>query len=229
MRLLWLPFCCILAGMTHAYADSYRDRDDGFDPLNVMQGMPNPMNMFDSSDRRWDERHRRPPPPGVIPGYGYPTPPGYGLAPPVPMAPYYAVPPAQPALQAAPPSPVQPSDQAVISNHPEPTVVAPYGTMPPPVPETQTRSSATPEPTQPAYQFRPVTPLETAPAEHSSVEPRQEPTTVEQHMSQQLQEPAETGEMKLTAPYSAEETPLVNGQPAVFRPMHLGVETPPSQ
>ncbi len=97
MRLSWLPICCILTGMTQAHADSYRDRDDGFNPLNVMQGMPNPMNMFDSSDRRRDERLRRPPPPGVVPGYGYP---GYGLPAPAPMAPYYTAPP--PSLRCRP-------------------------------------------------------------------------------------------------------------------------------
>ncbi len=33
----------------------------------------------------------------------------------------------------------------------------------------------------------------------------------------------------MTKPYAEQETPLVNGQPAVFRPMHLGIENPPSQ
>lgn len=212
MRPLWLPLCCVLAGITAAQADSYRDKDDGFNPMNLMQGMPNPMNMFDSSDNRRDDRPRRPPPPPRGAPYPYPAPPAYGM-PHAPMPPYYSGPTIQPLPQPA----VQSDAQDLSTHHPEPAANPPYGSVPPP--RNPAMPSALPDTAQPAYSFRPMTPAQ----------PQLPASATEQPPPVQPQAPASTGETVLSTPYSAQETPMVNGHPAVFRPMHLGVDDPPAQ
>jgi len=226
MRFIWLPFCCILAGVTHAQADSYRDRDEGFNPMNVMQGMPNPINLFDSSDRDDRPRHR-PPPPRMAPGYPYPAPPGYA-APPT-RAPYYAAPNTQPPVQTPPQRPTQPPAQADVAPSHEPAMAAPYGAAPPPAGIRQGPSPVVSESAQPAYNFRPMTAPEQPPANAPMA--TEQPATGDPQPSAPGQFPdvPASGQTVITPPYPEQETPMVNGQPAVFRPMNLGVDNPPSE
>ena len=227
MRFIWLPFCCILVGVTHAQADSYRDKDEGFNPMNVMQGMPNPMNMFDSENRDDRLRHRPPPPPPrMAPGYPYPAPPGYA---PPPRAPYYAAPNIQPPVQTPLQRPPQAPEQADVGPSPAPAAAAPYGAVPPPAGISQGPSPVMPESAQPAYSFRPMT----AP-EPDSVN---DPVAAEQSVTANPPPPTtwqfpkvpESGQTVITEPYPEQETPMVNGQPAIFRPMNQGVDNPPSE
>ena len=226
MRFLWLPFCCILAGATHAQADSYRDRDEGFNPMNMMQGMPNPMGMFDSSERDDYSRHRPPPPPRMAPGYPYPAPPGYA-APPVPRAPYYATPNTQPTPQEIPQSSAPAPAQTDVGSS-RPAEAPSYGMAPPPADASQGPSPVMPEAAQPAYSFRPMTPPEQSPATApmTAVQPGVDnPTPSSEHFP----EVPASGQTVITPPYPEQETPMVNGQPAVFRPMGLGADSPPTQ
>ena len=229
MRFIWLPLCCVLAGVTQTQADTYRDKDEGFNPMNVMQGMPNPMNMFDSSNRDDYSRHRPPPPPPprMAPGYPYPAPPGYA-APPVPRAPYYAVPNTQPPMQETPSSATFPPAQTEIGSSAEPAETPSYGMTPPAAGATQAPSPVMPEAEQPAYSFRPMTPPDQASANA--------PMTTEQPGAGNPASPPEnslevpaSGQTVITEPYPEQNTPMVNGQPAVFRPMGLGAESPPAQ
>jgi hypothetical protein len=228
MRFIWFPFCFILVAVAHVQADSYRDRDDGFNPLNVMQGMPSPMGMFNSSDR--DDRPRRPPPPPrMAPRYPYPAPSAYGV-PPVPRAPYHAAPHTQSTWQPVPQRSPQPPSQTNVSRPPEPAPSAPYQEVPSPTLDRQSPSPRSSQPSaQPAYSFRPMTPPEPPAAEA--------PTTAGQPVTGDAQPapPAQyrrapaSGQTVLTAPYPEQETPMVNGQPAIFRPMDLGVDNPSPQ
>ncbi|MGD8587904.1 MAG: hypothetical protein PVG22_03640 [Chromatiales bacterium] len=227
MRFIWLSFCCILAGVTHAQADSYRDRDDGFNPMNVMQGMPNPINMFDSSDR--DEHPRRPPPPPrVAPRYPYPAPPAYGM-PPTPRAPYYAAPNTQPALQSAPQRPQQPPTQANVAPSPESAVAAPAGSVPPFPLNRQSPTPLLQDTAQPAYSFRPMTAPEQAASEAPMATDQTRPGNPSAAASAQHRSFPTNGQTVVTPPYQEQETPMVNGQPAVFRPMDLGGDQPPAR
>jgi hypothetical protein len=38
-----------------------------------------------------------------------------------------------------------------------------------------------------------------------------------------------SGQTVVTPPYPEQETPMVNGRPAIFRPMDPGVDNPPAQ
>ena len=227
MRFIWLPFCCILAGVTQAQADSYRDRDEGFNPMNVMQGMPNPMNMFDSSERDDYPRHRPPPPPRMAPGYPYPVPPGYA-APPAPRGPYYAIPNTQPPLQEIPHSSAQPPAQMDVGSSSEPAEAPSYGMVPPPVDAGQAPSPVMPEAAQPAYSFRPMTPPD-LPSANAPITAEQPGTGNPASSSEHFSEVPASGQTVITAPYPEQETPMVNGQPAIFRPMDLGADSPPTQ
>lgn len=222
MRIFWHSLCLFLTAVTAVQADSYRhssDRDDGFNPMNMMQGMPSPMGMFDSSERRRDARRHRPPPP--VPGYypyGYERAPAYG-PPPVGQPPYGY--PNRPAVaprqsQTAPSAPPAPSHS---SSQPAPQ-------SPAAVQDGRDRSGD--------YSFRPMTPMQpemdsakpsAGPAEGAA------PTGSWQGARQYTPTPpastAPGGGTQPPATQASDEV-MVNGRPAVFRPMNLGAE-PPAQ
>jgi hypothetical protein len=223
MRLLWLPFCCLLAGAASAQADAYRDKDEGFNPLDVMQGMPNPMNMFDASERRRQDRFKRPPPPRVPPGYPYPppAPPAYRV-PPGPAVPYYSGRPAIP--QQTPPSPAQSLERTPDQGPPG------SAASPQPDVRSQPRQPPAADTAQPAYRFRPMTPEESTP------QPAMTPTDPEQTTRSTPVSPSKPSPRGSTAtgttlmpPYAEQEPPMINGKPAIFRPLDQGVEEPPTQ
>jgi hypothetical protein len=223
MRMLWLPFCCLLLAMSNGLADSDRDRDGGINPLNVMKGMPNPMNLFNSSDRRRaDGPPRRPPPPRFPPGHPYAPPAAY-QRPIAPTAPFY---PGQPVRPMTPPAPQYLSPRGETITPQPPQATSPYSASPPGSVETSTRGREDTDPAQPAYRFRPMTPVESESATPPAA-PYEQSIRREPNAAPPAEETAAPPPGISPAPReSSQEVPMVNGQPAIFRPMHLGVEDP---
>ncbi|MEN8177026.1 MAG: hypothetical protein ABFS39_00210 [Pseudomonadota bacterium] len=219
MRAPWLALCCTLAAVNSVQAEPYysRDRDDGFNPIDVVWEMPSPMKVFDSSDRRRSERRRIRPP---------------FHRPPMPAYPRYAYPPSRPVpYNYYPNYPVQPMQ----NNAPRPGLPPPAHTPQPPTatpiiesaeqpvtapdPAAQPTSSYAKE-TPPGYNFRPMTPMQ------QDVEEIAPPSATHESPTG----PDTAPQSSITPPRTQNVSPesvLINGKPAVFRPMHLGAESPP--
>lgn len=223
-RIISYSLCLFLAAVTSVQADTYRhssDRDDGFNPMHVVQGMPNPMGMFDSSDRRRYERRHRPPPPGYP--YGYGRPPVY--APPLAGQPPYGYP-SQPAVAPT-------HNQTVPNARPTPSVpAAPRSTFAKPAPEKPAMAQDQQDRSE-NYSFRPMTPMqpdmETA-APSANTASGATPTSNWQGAVEPTPSPnpntATSSRRTLPPVTEKSDDVLVNGKPAVFRPMNLGVKTP---
>ncbi|MEN8167232.1 MAG: hypothetical protein ABFR65_07110 [Pseudomonadota bacterium] len=227
-RIISHSLCLFLAAVTGVQADAYRyssDRDDGFNPMNVMQEMPNPMGMLDASDRRRDERRHRPPPPPPVPAYPY----GYG------RPPAYAPPPAGQSPYGYPRQPaVAPThNQTLPSDRPTPPVpAAPRSTFAKPAPEKPAMAQDQQHRSE-NYSFRPMTPMQpdmetaapTANPASGATPTSNWPGTVEPTPPPN---PDTATSSRRTLPPVTEKSDdvMVNGKPAVFRPMNLGVESP---
>ncbi len=220
MRALWVTLCCALTAVNYVQAEAYRprDRDDGFNPLDVVKEMPSPMRMFGSSDRRRHDRHRMRPPLHRPPLPGYPGAPyAYPPAVPIPYGPqpYYPGPSIQSGAAAgqavnAPPQSVETIPVRPDDTHAQPATPADPG-MRPSIPDASSQQSG--------YNFRPVTPLqpnamETAPLPATPIEAA---SPAAQAPLPPIPAPALPGD--------SEEPVMINGKPAVFRPLHLGSES----
>ncbi len=220
MRARWVALCCVFMAANNVQAEPYRswDRDDSFNPLDAMREMPNPMGVFDSADRRRSERRRmRPPihrPPPPLPGY--PAPYAY---PPVVRPSPYGVHPYSPAQSQPSASGRQAVDSPAQENQNPPSnpMTEHQQSAAPSVPGVQQPATPYPENQQSGYNFRPVAPPEqNAPEAAPLPETPAEPMPLER--AQQPPSPAPA------PPSGSQQTPMINGKPAVFRPMELGVE-----
>ncbi|MCU7853194.1 MAG: hypothetical protein KZQ80_13385 [Candidatus Thiodiazotropha sp. (ex Monitilora ramsayi)] len=125
-----------------SYENDTENREFHFNPNNVMNRMPNPMQgIFGSSNRRYNSypSGRYAPPPAYPPGYGYPAyqpPTGYG----------YGTAPGGYANTLTPPAVSRPKPQPVIA----PENKAPYQAQSLPKPEYQAPG------TMQGYRFRPM-------------------------------------------------------------------------
>lgn len=230
MRAFWVTLCAVTA-LTSVQAESYRskDRDDGFNPLGFMRDMPSPMNMFDArDDHHKDWRRRRPPfypPPPPAPGYGAPY--AYPAAPWAPAN--YAGHPYQPQQSPVPTQTSQPPrsiPQAAATSSPREN--------PQPV-ETPSREPQAVTPTHESsdsgYSFRPLTPApELKPPQEQDVDLPPFASALKPAPDAEAQQPPAAAE-----PIQRKEQPsgqdtegevMVNGKPAVFRPMNMGTEPP---
>lgn len=201
-RILWLAFCLLVTTGVATQANASRYRDDGFNPMNMMSDMPGPMNVFDSSDRRRDRRRHRPPPPRPAPAFGYGGYPPYAR-PPVAPAPH-----AYPRIQQG----GRPQPGGSVAGQPSPQ------TKPETAPVTKDVDAQQPRGQTPDYSFRPVLPA-AAPT----------PTTVpgtraaREESRQVHSQPAPNTRLLKPLPEKKPNEPiLVNGKPAIFRPMEPG-------
>ena len=169
----------------------------GFNPMGMMD------DMFDSDDRR--HRHRRPPPPYYAPGYRYPGPPVHSAPRPVP---YQG---AVPYGQAARGTP-QSAAPAAAYAPPPPPGAAPAAAAPQRIyrPADGHRTQPPSPASASAYPISPPSSIGSSPstsdhpvAPHHSPEPAQEAASSSQTAGQQY---------------------MINGKPAVFRPLDLGTE-----
>jgi len=213
MRALWVTLCSALIAVTYVQAEAYhpRDRDDSFNPLDVMREMPSPMKVFDSSDRRRHDRRRMRPPLHRPPRPGYPGAPyAYPPVAPIPSAPHpqYAAPVTQSGAVSG--QAVDPAPQTVVAPPARPGAEHAR-------PVTPTASYAAEQ--APGYSFRPMTPLPQDAGEPTPL--TASPTPAAAIPTAQAPQPS----IPVARPSSgSQESVMVNGKPAVFRPMHLGSE-----
>lgn len=224
MRTLWVAICCTLTAVNNIQAESYRswDRDDGFNPMGMMREMPSPMNMFDSSDRRRDDYRMRRPPLYRPPFPGYPGMP-YGYPPAtVPYGHYPGHP-----VQSTQSNAARQGDNPPNHTAQQPTVPS-VDTVKQPAPPIQSPQPAMPydKEQQTGYSFRPMTPMqqdtEKIEAPFISTDKSYPPDTAPQTWITPPTSPPATHSDTFD---DSREPALINGKPALFRPMHLGVET----
>jgi len=186
-----------------------------------MREMPSTMNLFDSSDRYRRDRHRRRPLPHRPPAPGYP------------LAPPYAYPPVAAPYGAPPIYPGQTNQHTQIQQ----SVYPPSQTIN--VPETETTdnleqpgtSSVQSSPQnmpdenhqQSGYSFRP---LAAPPEKNQEAIPSYTPdeTQAGSYTIQPLLDPPPAPPPE-AASGNSDAPVMINGKPAVFRPMNLGVES----
>ena len=125
--MIWglLPACSLLMAQDYYGPTGDGDRETrefNFNPGNMMNRMPNPMqNFFGSSNRRYDgyPEGRYAPPPAYPPAYGYPThqpPAGYGYG-----YPYPQTAPVQAAPTPAAPTPTPTQKPQAVRSEPKPS------------------------------------------------------------------------------------------------------------